>query len=860
MQAFAKQTLVVCAWVAAVLTGFVVSTPAQAIIVALSDTAHIRLPTNKIPIHLSRDSYTVFVWIWRESADDLSRAIIQHPQLLDIVIDGRRQVRFTFHAGQPGLSGGGPEPTLGRSSEALTTVHLTIECDVPIREWVLIAASFDRDMGQLDLRVRSESLPLLHATGRDQRLVGCTLGPPTTELVIGGDPSRYRAFRGAYGPIVIRRQAIVARDFEDVFESRRLFAAWDLSNFAQGGTMDGPPGCVLATNLVMSTAPNDAGVGGWSNTLKAAWPGRPVSIYNVHMWDEFFIPTAQWTERLRSVHPMSSVGGFVYATHREPPFSGWFVLDGPGTSLGGDIVPGWAPRAREIFDGLRVPLRVVVSANSRAVNRFDGSGRGNGNYMHGFITALRPRISGVMYRPADVSGLDTHVWFGFETNSDPPRRSPGGNVVVIQSAGPPLNDFSRAFTLSTGDTPGPGTGLLLRPGAYFTMRCRPEAETLIRADAPLVVEAIVLRFPGSSAAVWRWDRGPSQGAPGVQGSSTRTDLDTTEWVRVLGPGDEVVDPRTIVLDGFWAGTIRAGMMCYVAGGEGERASSVVETVVEEATTTRVTFEHPFGVPPGQGSQLRFGEWGLQLLRHDYGPISPGDPNAWRGIEVAAEAGTGAGVVVHAFNAWRDDVPGIIVGCAGQGGHGYTRQLDNAYKDAPFKWISLTRADVWVVAPAQQGSMPPSMLRMSDEVARALPRADIIWAGEMAHSGLPGEPWHRFILDESRAAGVVGLAALEHPRLGSFLEQLSDGMRSDGAHLSSRGGSVIAGVWLEMLDRATSDPCAALDFVPDGRLDVLDFLEFANRFDARHRSADLDRSGTFDIFDFLIFSNVMQQCQ
>ncbi len=844
----------------AVFLAMWLAAPAGAIILSLSDSAHIRLAPNKVPAHLSNGSYTVFAWVWRESADDASRAVIQQPDLLDVVIDGRRQVRFTFHAGKPGLSGSGNGPTLGRSSHALTTVHLTTECDVPVREWVLIAASFDRAVGRLDLWVGSQSLGVLHAAGSDPQLVGGVLGPLTSDLVIGGDASRYPAFRGAYGPIVIRRHAIGERDFTEVFDSRRYFAAWDHSNLAQGGRMDGPPGCVLALNLAMSSAPNDAGVGGSTSTLQAAYPSLPASVFNVHMWDEFYLYNGVWTDRLRSVHPMASVGNFVYASHREPPFDGWFVLEGPGTSLGGDMVAGWAPRAREIVDGLAGPLRVMVSANSRAVNRFDGSGRGNGNYMHGFIAQLRPRISGVMFRPADVAGLDTHVWFGFETNRDPPRRSPAGTIVVLQSAGAPLDDFTRTFTLSTGPSAGPGAGLLLRPEGFFTLRCRPENGSLVRADAPLIVEAIVLRYPGSPAAVWRWDRGPSQGGAGVQGPSQSEELDTTEWTRILGAGDVVVDPRTIELEGLWSPLLRVGMMAHVVAGEGHGASSVIESVVENAGITRLTFEHPFGVSPGLGSEIRFGEWGLAQLRHEFDAVAAGDPNKWRGIHVSVEAGAGTGVAVLAYSAWREDVGGIIVGCAGQGGRGYTEQLDNSFRDAPRRWMALTRADVWFVVPAQQSSTPPAMSRYTAEVAAALPRADIIWAGEMAHAGLPGEPWHRYILDESRAEGVVGLASLEHPRLGSFVEQLADGMRSDGAHLSARGGAVMAGVWLEMLDRATSDPCAALDFVEDGRMDVLDFLEFANRFSQQHRSADLDRSATFDIFDFLIFTNVLQACQ
>ena len=834
--------------------------PAWAIVLSLSDLAQIRLTPNKIPAHLSEGSYTVFAWVWRDNADDASRAIIQHPELLDIVIDGRRQVRFTFHAARPGLSGSGSGPTLGRSSHALTTVHLTTECDVPVREWVLIAASFDRELGRLDLWVASQTLGVLHATGSDQRLVGIVLGPVTGDLVFGGDANRYPAFRGAYGPLVIRRHAIDQRDLTEVFDSRRFFAAWDHSNLAQGGRMNGPPGCVLGLNLAMSSAPNDAGVGAWTGTLRAGYPGLPVTVYNVHMWDQFYIPTAMWTERLRSVHPMAGVRDFVYTTHREPPFDGWFVLDGPGTSLGGDMVAGWAPRAREIYDGLAGPLRVMVSANSRAVNRFDGSGRGNGNFMHGFIAAMRPRVSGVMFRPADVAGLDTHVWFGFETNSDPPRRSPPSTWVTLQNAPAPLQDFTRAFTLSNGPSAGPGSGLLLRPEGHYTLRCRPETDSLVRADAMLIVEAIVMRYPGSSAVLWRWDRGPSQSGVGVQGPSHRVALDTTEWTRILGAGDVVVDPRTIELNGLWASHLRVGMMAHVAGGPGHGATSVIDSVHENAGVTRVTFEHPFGIDPDTGSEIRFGEWGFEPLRHEFDAVAPGDPNTWRGIYVSAEAGAGTGVAVLAYSAWREDVAGIIFGCAGQGGHGYTEQLDNSFRDAPRRWMSLSRADVWFVVPAQQSSMPSVMSRFTAEVAAALPRADIIWAGEMAHSGLPGEPWHRYILDESRTEGVVGLAALEHPRFGSFNEQLADGMRSDGAHLSARGGAAMAEVWLEMLDRATGDACAALDFVQDGRMDVLDFLEFANRFDRQHRSADLDRSETFDVFDFLIFTNVLQACQ
>lgn len=834
--------------------------PANAILYALSDFARVRLGRDKIPDALVQGDFTVFAWVWRESSDDTTRAIIQHPELFDLLVEGRDRVRLTFHVAPPSLGTWGTGPSLGRSSAAVSQVHLVLPGELPIRQWTLIAVTFDRSLGRFDLLAQGAEMPVRHATATAPTLIGAVFGPLTGDLVIGGDFSRYRAFRGAYGPIVVRRHAITQRDFTEVFESRRFFAAWDHVNHNTGGRMRGPPDCVLMVNAVMSTSPNDAGVGVSSAPLRASVVGRRASVTNFHMWDQFFLASGQWTERLRSVHPMAGVFDFVYASHRDSPFDGWFVSDLPAATLEGDRVAGWAPHVRKIFEGLDGPLRVMVSANSRAVGRFDGSGVGNGNYAHGLIEALRPRVSGVMFRPADVSGLDTHVWFGFETNRDPPRRSVGESVVVLQSVGPPLNDFSRTFTLSTGTTPGPGSGLLLRPGGWIIKRCRPESDTLVRADGPLHVEAIVLKYPGSSAAIWRWDRGPTQSGLGVRGKAMIRALDTTQWVRTLGGGDRMLSGNEMELAGSWASHLQAGMMACVTGGTAAGASSVIETVVEDVGVTRITFEHPFGESPGQGSTVHFGPWGFEVLAHDFVAVSPGDPNQWRGLEVRAEQGSGLGVVLLAYSAWRDDVPGIIVGSTGQGGTGYSAQFAGAYREAPRKWIALTRADVWLVAPAQQGSTPDTIHLMTAAVADALPRADIVWAGDMAHSGNPGEPWHRYILDEARASDVVGLAPLMDPRLGSFHEQLADGMRSDGAHLSLRGATTLAKVWLDLVDLATADPCAALDFVPDGRLDALDMAEFMARHAVGHRSADLDRSGFCDIVDVMIFMKVYENCQ
>jgi len=52
-------------------------------------------------------------------------------------------------------------------------------------------------------------------------------------------------------------------------------------------------------------------------------------------------------------------------------------------------------------------------------------------------------------------------------------------------------------------------------------------------------------------------------------------------------------------------------------------------------------------------------------------------------------------------------------------------------------------------------------------------------------------------------------------------------------------------------------CARADFDDDGRLNVFDFLEFQNLFDAGDPLADFDGDGELTLFDFLAFQTAFE---
>lgn len=830
---------------------------APAILVSTFDGATIQIGPSEIPPEVTSGSYSILAWAYRQSSDDSTRAIVQVPGLLELVVDGRAGASFTVRQAW-GIIGPGGGGSIGPGREVRPVISARVSGEIPVGEWVLLCASYDRSLGQADLWVVGESFPTQHGTAREPGWADRDFSSPVSNLAVGAIGGGHPAFRGALGTVAIRNHALTDFDIAQLWDMKRYLAFWDHQNDFLGGKFNGLYGCRWMVGGAMSTLPNDAGVGG-TTQLRSAQPGDPLTSYNTHLYTPGFIPTALPHQRLRAVQPVHLTEGFAYASHRDAPYSGFFITEVPGTTVSLTPEAALAAKARQLAtdpDGL---LRVVISSNSRAVIRFDGSGNSPGNYQHGFMDVLRSRVAGVMLRPPEVTGLETQPWFGFNVKGAAPRRVPTTDVVSLDDDTGPMGDFTRFSTCSVSDSRGPGSVVRIKPGALYTMRCGPEAGSLVTSAQPLVVDAWVLAFPGSSALIWRWDRAWGQGVPGIVGVGANVQLDTTTWSRTMAGADRAIDPSTLELAGDWTANVRSGLACHIAMGPGAGAISLVHDVVFAGGVTRVRFAQPLGGAPAAGSELLFGPWDIRVITHEFAGVPANDPRTWRGIELKAVADAKAGVMVLSHAAHRPGVDGYIIGGSGWGGHGYDEQIDASFPEAIRRWMVRADADAWIQVPAQQRSDPSVMERWADLVREALPEADLVWAGEMAHGGNTGEPWHAYIMANAWRRNIVGISALEHPAIGSFDEQLADGLRSDGAHLSGRGVRAIARVWIDQLAEGAQSPCMIVDFDRDGVPSIIDFVDFGNALVNQERRADLNRDGMWDIFDMLVFQTLFAEC-
>lgn len=807
--------------------------PAGAAVECVSNLASIRLPSTAGSNALRNGSASVFVWVHRTQAEPFRRGVLQIPGLVSVFIepDGSCSASLaSMSAPGPGMS-----------------VH-AVGSQIGVNQWTLICLSYDKSIGRADLHVRTQSSTIVSGSATNPAFVGVNLGPPTGDVALGVHTLGQPGMIGLYGLIAVRSHAVNAFDVEHVFASRRLFAAMDTNNLGFGGTMNGIDGCDWMLNHSMTTLPLNAGAGG-TQPQRAAVVGLPVGICNVHVYQRTF--SSDLYTRFRAAFPCNAATGFTYRSHRDPPFGGFFITDTPNAGVPPQWVPASLPLARTLTTHPRGLVRVMTSANSRAVKGFDGSGLSPGNYMHGFIEKLRAHTAGVLLRPVLLQS-GSNPWFGFDA-TDNPRQSAPGTIIDIESDPGPIGDFARFFTGSgnpNSTARAGGVGLLLKPGSFYSLRCRQEDGSLLLATEPLVVEALLLAFPGSTAMAIRPDRGASQQVPGTQGAETIVPLDTTTRTETIGGDDIVSSASEIRFGGDIRSSLSIGDACFVEAGAGAGAISLISSLGYDGTHTIVGFERPLGAAPGPGSIVRFGPWSYVTHSYEWPALAPGDPQSWRGLWFAP-SGPGTGAIVLALSAYRPGVDGYAWGAAGWGGHGYAEQIEGAFPDATVEWMAATRADIWIQIPAQQRSPTSSMSDYLGFVRAALPEAEVVWAGEMEHATGTFATWHGYMLANASTAGVAALSALQDPRLGTMVEQFADGLRSDTAHLSQRGNRRLADIWIEQLAQAAVDPCPP-DVNFDGSVDVLDFLEFLDAFGSQRPWADLTGDASVDILDFLEF--------
>lgn len=799
----------------------------------VSNLASIRLAPTYCPSSMRNGSFSTFLWVYRTQAEASQRGILQIPGVASVLIEADGSASATLKtASAPG---------------ATLAVQAT-GSNIGTGQWALICLSYDKAAGRADLFVRTEAASLVSGTATVASFAGANLGPPSGDVAIGVHTLGVQGMIGLYGLIAARFHTVTAFDVEQVFTSRRYFAAMDLDNLGVGGRMNGVDGCDWMLNHSMSTLPLNAGAGG-QQFERAAVVGGLVGLRNVHVYQKSF--SSSIYTRFRAVYPCNVATGFTYRSHRDPPYGGFFVVDTPSAGIPPQSVGAALPKARMLATQPRGLVRVMTSSNSRAVKGYDGSGLSPGNYAHGLIERLRDRTAGVLLRPVLLQS-GTNPWFGFDA-SDNPRQSAPGTIIDIESDPGPIGDFARFFTGSgnpDSTARGAGVGLFLLPGSFYSLRCREEPGSLVLATEPLVIEALLFAFPGSASMAIRPDKGVSQQAPGSLGAETVVPLDTTTHQEVLDANDLVTDASEIALEGDLRSLIEVGDACFIESGPGAGSISLAQSVTFDGVRTAVLFEHPLGAAPAAGSKVRFGPWSFVTHSFEWAGLEPSDPQTWRGLGFSP-SGIGSGAIVMAMSAYRPDVDGYVWGVSGWGGHGYTEQLNGAFAAGTLGWMAASDADVWLQIPAQQGSPTSSMSDFLSYIRAALPDADVVWAAEMAHASGTFATWHSYILANAAANAVAGLSVLQDPRLGTMYEQFADGIRSDTAHISQRGNRRLADLWIEQLATAAIDPCPP-DVNFDGSVDVLDFLEFIDAFGSGRAWADVTGDTLVDVLDFLEF--------
>lgn len=810
--------------------------PAGALLIAVDSGSSLVFRTVDVPGVVRTGSYSCFLWLQPEAAHDERRRVYSIPGGVKITL----------------------EPGAGvRAVRLPTGVEATASARLEPGQWALIAVSWDNAAGRLDVWAGSEGKDLSHggwqATPTPPSMGGEVPFDPAPDEpwalgAAGGEPG----VPGAYGLIVVRGHAIGDSDAREVWASRRLFAPYDLDNRASGGRMTGWHGGVHMVGHAITTGPTDGGVGG-DPSEHGAIVGWAMTERNVHILNAPAEP--QWPEwrGFMTVRPVESVTGIRYGSRHEPEHGGFFVRDVPASALPDWPTPSMQRMARQLVDGPEKPLRVIASANSRGVR--SSAIFGPQNFIHGFAELNLAQVSGAVFRPVSLRG--SRRWLGFDCAlADPPTWL---DVDYVDVPNPTRADFSRFFTVAGATSRGGGSGVIIRPGGFHRLRCSPVAGSLIQAEAPLVSEALVLRFPGSSDLLWRPDRGASQSAEGRRiGPAQQVELDTTRLTHVCAAGEGMLDDYTLALSGDFTALIEPGDACYVAAGPGAESISVVSELAFVGGETLITVEHPFGERPDVSSTLHFGAWGYHTVRHEWDGLAPGDPDVWRGLELACDSvAPGPGVVALAVSAYREDVPGFIFGAAGWGGHGYDSQLDENFSAAPERWMAASKADVWIQSFAQQQSHWRAMSRYADVIERALPEAEIVWAGDGEHGHRTFEEWHTYILEQGPRRGYAAVTALVDPEVGSFIEQLADGMRADMAHWAGHGNLALAAAWTRQLDEATF--CVHVDLDGDGAFTFFDMLAFITLFTAGDLRADFDGDGELTIFDYIAFQTGLYAC-
>ncbi len=803
-------------------------TPAA--IVTDSPNSFLRLAASDAPRVLDpeTEAFSFFMWVRRDAHDTQPMYLVDAPGSLAVYVDPDSESIVA---------------RLGNDTDNVVINLLLQDARgaTPLDEWCLIAVTWNASAGILAGWAQSETVARVEGSAIDQRFV---LEAPIGEMSIGApDQADAVAQQGHYGLIVFRDHAINSVDFDTVWAARDYFAPYRLNTMADGGMLNGVDGAVWLANHAIFSNPGGAVIGDTTPALLH----KPVFIDNYCIFD-----TSISSSTFEAAGRLSSVSiddeAFIHETPLSLAEDAFFIRQLPTDVVIPDppLVQHRSPRLLQLANGAPTGLiRCIVGANSRATRTTDaGDQTWPENYAHGFTEVQLGLVAGVVNRPAMRSS--NRRWFGFDTLESP--RLTGGVLNFAAEGG--HQNFARMWSGSGNGDVGPGAGVLIPDGATFALKCAPEPGSLIIAEAPLVVRAYLLSFPGAGALTWRPEKSETQETLGSFGEATTVDLGSPDtFTHTMQPGEfSFIDKLTLL--GDFGAQIKPGDACYISEGVGLHGFTIVTEVEVKEDTTVVTFERRFEEHPVLGSVLNFGAWSYVVIEYEWPALETDDEQVWRGIDLAANEGA---IVNFAWDAWRPGVDGIAYGVAGWTANGYPVQIDEAFQSAMPIWMAALEADVWLQGLAENNGQPTSMSDYLAFIREGLPAAEVAWIADGVQGNGTHQVWHNYILNNARAEQVAALSLMHDEAIGKYEEHCVDAMRAGSTHWSHFGNVRLAERWLAKLPEAAM---GSPDIDGDGVVDASDLITLLGSWGPCPKApepcpADLNVDGQVDGQDLII---------
>jgi len=471
-------------FIAAALSLFVLHAPAplaNAAIETTSDDATLTMRTQDTPSIIGVGSFSALFYYRPSELPVDERSILDLPGALSIR-----------------LNADGTVTTLLTDQTNAQTLSATPSTQLAADAFALIACSFENATGTLTCWVAQDGKP---TTDASDTIASFDVGSPADGLTFGATDT-LDAAPGLYDILAVRNHTINATDIEDLRANHRDYDIFDLDNLSSGGSFNGQSGCQLLLNHSMMAEPYNIDTNG-GGSQDPAIVGQPVTLRAFSVYR-----SNTSSPRLTASSFLQTVSDMTFRSHYEKSFAGYFVPTQYTPALSAPLSPTVSNKAYQLAhaqpEGL---VRVMISANSRSARRTEQLGASpatvvgppsTGSYIGGFWEHDREMIAGALLIPADNGSRGP--WFAFDMYDKAPRRT-GPLLHNIGPNGNPESDFARFWTTNgSARGLGPGTGLYLENSARYALKAKPEG--LITTDAPLVVEAHVLSFPGSSSLRW----------------------------------------------------------------------------------------------------------------------------------------------------------------------------------------------------------------------------------------------------------------------------------------------------------------------------------------------------------------------